>query len=163
MRRSLQSSCGVRMEVYLLWIAAVYTLAKGLSLPVITITELVFRKNTYSVLGGVIQLYNHKDYVLAAVIFIFSFLFPILKLLSLLFLWFMPVDPNARKTVVTWLGHLGKWSMLDVYVVALTILIAKSSTLLKAKPEMGIYYFGASVVLSILTSTQIERLSKKCI
>ncbi len=161
MGRSLQSSCGVRVEVYLLWSAAVYTLAMGLSLPVITLTELVFRKNTYSILGGVIQLYNQKDYVLAAVIFIFSFVFPIVKLLSLLFLWFVPIDSNERKVVVTWLGHLGKWSMLDVYVVALTIIIAKSSTLLKAKPEMGIYYFGVSVILSILTSTRIERLSKR--
>lgn len=163
MSRSLHTSCGARWDVYLLWIAAVATLTVGLSQPVITLTELVFKKNTYSIVGGVIELYNHKDYVLAAVIFIFSCVFPIVKLLSLLFLWFVSIDADERKTVVTWLGHLGKWSMLDVYVVALTILVAKSSSLLKAKPEMGIYFFGVSVVLSILTSTRIERLSKSTV
>ena len=163
MNRSLQGACGFRVDVYLLWVASVAALTAGLSMPVITLTELVFRKNTYSVVGGVVALYNQKDYVLAAVIFIFSCVFPIVKLLSLLLLWFVPFDSDQRGKVVTWLGHLGKWSMLDVYVVALTIVIAKSSTLLKAKPELGIYYFGASVVLSILTSTRIERLSKKVV
>lgn len=159
--KSLQENWGPRVDVYILWLASVATLTMGLSQPVITLTELVFKKNTYSIIGGVIELYNHKDYVLAAVIFIFSCLFPIVKLISLFLLWFVPFDPGQRGKVVTWLGHLGKWSMLDVYVVALTIVIAKSSSLLKAKPEMGIYFFGVSVVLSILTSTRIERLSKK--
>ena len=55
-------------------------------------------KNTYSVMTGVVGLAKDGDYVLAAVIFFFSIVFPIGKLAALL---------------------LGKWSMLDVFVVAI--------------------------------------------
>lgn len=161
MSKSLHASCGARIDVYLLWLASAGTLAAGLSLPVITLTELIFNKSTYSILSGIIELFQNKDHVLAAVIFVFSFVFPIVKLGSLLFLWFIAIDKNSRGVVVGWLGQLGKWSMLDVYIVAMTVIIAKSSVILKAEPEIGIYFFGASVILSILTSMRIEFLSKK--
>jgi paraquat-inducible protein A len=159
--RSLQSSHGFRADIYLLWTASTACLIAGLWLPVITFTELIFKKSTFSILGGIADLWQHGEYVLGAVIFIFSVVFPAAKLLSLLVLWFIPFNRTERGVMVHRLGTLGKWSMLDVYVVAMTIVIAKGSTLFKAEPEPGIYYFGASVVLSIFTSAVIERVSKK--
>ena len=160
-KKSLHDGYGFRIDVYLLWIASAAALAAGLSFPVITFTEFFIRNSTYSILSGIRDLYKHGEVVLAAVIFVFSVIFPIVKLLALMLLWFVPINKNDRRAVIGRLGDLGKWSMLDVYVVASTIVIAKSSTLFKAEPKIGIYLFGTSVIFSILTSRWIERLSKK--
>ncbi len=159
--QSLQSSCGYRADIYLLRAASTACLITRLSLPVITFTELIVKTSTYSILSGIGDLYHHGEYVLAAVIFLFSVIFPAVKMLALLALWFLPFSKNDRGAVVHRLGTLGKWSMLDVYVVAMTIVIAKGSSLFKAEPEAGIYYFGGSVVLSIFTSARIEKISKR--
>ncbi len=159
--KSLYSIYGHRADVYALWTTAAATLITGLSLPVITFTELIFKKSTYSIISGVQSLFNGGEYVLAAVLFVFSVIFPILKLLTLLLLYFCGMDSKGRTKVVYRLSALGKWSMLDVYVVAMTIVIAKSSSLIKAQPRTGIYFFGVSVLLSIIVSSLIESLAKK--
>jgi paraquat-inducible protein A len=160
-KHSLRSKYGLRADVTLLWLAAAAALAAGLTLPVITFKEFIVRKSVYTIFGGIWELYTHHDYALAAVIFIFSVVFPMVKLLSLAVIWFVPLGNKDRRTLVGRLSSMGKWSMLDVYVVAMTVVIAKSSALVKAVPEPGIYCFGVSVILSILVSARIERLSKK--
>jgi paraquat-inducible protein A len=62
---------------------------------------------------------------------------------------------------VHWLGVLGKWSMLDVFVVAITIVITKISSFAKAEARLGLYFFGASIMLAMLATGWIERIMKK--
>jgi len=50
------------------------------------------------------------------------------------------------------LSLLGKWSMLDVFVIAIIIVPIKLGALASAKAEIGIYYFGASIILAILAT-----------
>lgn len=159
--KSLHRVYGFRIDVYLLWLTSAAALIAGLWLPVITFTEFFIKNSTYTILGGILDLLKHREYVLASVIFVFSVVFPVTKLLALIFLWFIPINRNNRRAAIGRLAELGRWSMLDVYVVATTVVIAKSSALFKTEPKIGIYFFGASVILSILTSTWIEKLSKK--
>ena len=62
--------------------------------------------------------------------------------------------------MVEWLGSLGKWSMLDVFVVAMMVIITKISGFASAQPRIGIYFFGASVFLAMLTTERINFLLK---
>lgn len=45
---------------------------------------------------------------------------------------------------------LGKWSMMDVLVVALLVLTAKSSGLANAASAPGVYCFAGAVLLSMI-------------
>lgn len=159
-KKSLHGIYGNSLEVLALWIAAAITLLAGLCLPVIAFTELMVRKSSYSIISGAIELTQHGDYVLAIVIVLFSVVLPMVKLGGLAYLWFATIKTTDRKFFLTILGSLGKWSMLDVYVVALTVVIAKSSIFVKAEPQTGIYLFGLAVVLSIVLSLRMEHLSK---
>ncbi len=158
---SLHSIHPRRFDLYALWFVSAGALAAGLSLPVITFKELIFRTTTFSIITGVVNLCQERYLLLAAVVFIFSVLFPILKLTALLLLWFWPLTKSKRFTFLEFLSNLGKWSMLDVYLVAITIVIAKGSTMVKASPRIGIYFFGVSILLSIILSTLVKRLAKK--
>ena len=49
--------------------------------------------------------------------------------------------------------------MLDVFVVAITIVITKISGLVEAEAHVGIYVFAVSVILSMIATMRIEKLA----
>ena len=148
-------------EVPVLLVCAVVSLVKGLTLPTLSMKELVFWRHDFSVLTGIQSLYQEKYYFLAGLIFFFSVVFPAIKLLTLTCVWFAPISERTRSACLRCVELLGKWSMLDVFVVAVTVVITKMSGLIKAEPHIGIYVFAFSVLLSMLTAFTISRLSKK--
>ena len=85
----------------------------------------------------------------------FSVIFPIVKLVTLFVIWSVRLRDNQRKWLLYGLSFLGKWSMLDVFVTAIIIVSIKLGALASAKAEIGIYYFGVSILLTMLV-TQLE-------
>lgn len=147
-------------ETHLMLLGAAACLGFGLVLPTITMKELVFWKHTFSVLTGIQSLYQEKYYFLAAIIFVFSIIFPIAKLLTLSVILYANVPVEKELTLLKWLGILGKWSMLDVFVVAVMIVVTKISGLVKAQAHIGIYVFTLSIMLSMFATMRIEGLIK---
>lgn len=141
--------------------AAATLLVLGLFLPVITLKEMVFWKSTFSVITGIQSLFEEKHYILAGIIFLFSIIFPIFKLIALSLIWFSHLTDQTSKRFLYWLGILGKWSMLDVFVVAITIVITKISGFAEGQARIGIYLFATSIILTMLLAERIERLVKK--
>ena len=133
----------------------------GLFLPVITLKELVFWTHTFSVITGIENLFLEDHYILGGIILLFSIIFPIFKLGILSMVWFGKLSEHRRKFYLYWLGVLGKWSMLDVFVVAMMIVITKISGFAKAEAHSGIYFFGGSVILAMILAERIERLLQK--
>ncbi len=148
-------------EIPFLLLFSTVALTLGLFLPVITLKELVFWTHTFSVYTGILTLQGERQYVLAMVIFVFSILFPLLKLGTLWVLWIFNASKEKSLWLVKWLGILGKWSMLDVFVVAITIVIAKISSFASAEPRIGIYFFGSSILLAMIATMRTEKRLKQ--
>lgn len=130
-------------------------------LPVLTFEEFVFWKHTFSVLTGIQSLLEGGNVVLAAILFFFSVVFPFTKLVTLGILWYGSFPDKVRTRILFWLEALGRWSMLDVFVIAVTIVIAKSSKFVKAEAHVGIYVFALSVMLAMLVTSRVERLARR--
>ena len=128
----------------------------GLFLPMLTIEKLVF-ENTFSVLSGILALAREGSYGLAIVLFLFSVIFPAVKLAILWLVWSGEVRGRRRERLLARLHAVGKWSMLDVFVVALTIVSVKLGALATAEPRPGIYVFTGSVLLSMIATVQAEK------
>ena len=156
--QSLQKIHPRHLDVPILLAVSLVLLWFGLFLPVITLKELVFWKHTFSVLSGISSLVDEGHYFLGIVIFLFSIVFPFIKLGMLFALWFGRLAQWQREKYIHWLGAIGKWSMLDVFVVAITIVIAKLSGFASAQPQIGLYFFGSSILLAMLVTVRIERL-----
>ena len=139
--------------------ASVVCLTLGLILPVLTFKEMFFWKHTYSVFTGIQALYQEKYYGLALIIFVFSIIFPFAKLGTILALWFWPISESRRQKVISWIAQMGRWSMLDVFVLAITIVITRLSKTLSAAPRVGIYVFALSVLLAMIVTWRVERLA----
>ncbi len=144
--------------IFLFAIAAAACLALGLTLPVVKLTRLYFWTDTHSVLSILSALYASDEVFLAGVILVFSIVFPVLKLLYIVMAGTLITFDHARQN--RWfkrIDWLGKWSMLDVLVLALLVFYAKSSEFADAVGLPGIYFFAASVILTMLAYGLIGR------
>ena len=138
--------------------ASLILLILGLFLPAIHLRELVVFQSTFSVITGIINLFHEGHIVLGIVIVLFSVIFPIGKLIALSLIWFQNVSAEKKALYIKWLEILGKWSMLDVFCVAVTVVITQISHLAKAEARIGIYFFGASIILTMITTARIGKI-----
>ncbi len=150
-----------RIDVPILLLLTSGLLAAGLSLPTLILTKAVFFTDTYSIWRGIVELWTHSHQVLGAIILLFSIIFPIGKLVALSVLWTAPLDHIWRRRLLIVLSSLGKWSMLDVFVVAILIVLVKSKDIADAHAGPGIYLFAGAVVLSMIVTEMIERMAKQ--
>ncbi len=158
--QSLQELNPKRVDVVILIILSIVLLIIGLTLPILTVRQL-WNSNTYSILTGIQNLWQTKYYALAVIIFVFSIIFPIAKLLSLSAVWFIRLKDEQRKGLVLLMEIFGKWSMLDVFVTAIMIVWLKLGAIASAKAENGIYFFAASVLLTMIVSSLQSSLVKR--
>jgi paraquat-inducible protein A len=62
---------------------------------------------------------------------------------------------------MNWLSHYGKWSMLDVFVVALLLVIVKLGVLATVQVHYGIYMYALAGLLIMLCTTIINNIAKQ--
>ncbi len=133
-------------------------LIAGLRLPLLTLEKFWFFSNTVSLYSALVQLYAEREWGLFALIGLFSVVFPIIKLLLLALVWNFEAAASAtHRRHMKWLAEYSKWSMLDVFVVALVVVSVKLGTVAEAHTREGIYFFAASVILTMLLSNWIGR------
>jgi len=130
----------------------------GLQAPILTLEKFYIFSNTVSLLSALRQLAHEAEWGLFVLVGTFSVLFPILKSVVLLLIWNFDVSYGERhRRHLHWLAVYSKWSMLDVFVVALLVVSVKLGSLAEARVEIGIYAFAASVILTMLLSAWIGR------
>lgn len=128
----------------------------GLQAPILTLEKFYVFSNTISLLSALQQLALEAEWGLFVLVGTFSVIFPILKSVILLLVWNFDVSYGEKhKRHLDWLATYSKWSMLDVFVVALLVVSVKLGSLAEAHVEHGIYAFAASVILTMLLSTWI--------
>ncbi len=150
-KMSLQAIHPKRLDIVFLILVSAGLLMAGFKLPILTVRKL-WENNSFSILTGITNLWGDKYYFLAALIFFFSIIFPVAKLAALSVIWFFRMTDEQRKRIMYFLELLGRWSMLDVFVVALLVVSIKLGVLASAKAEIGIYFFGASVLLAMIVT-----------
>ena len=141
-----------------LLLASIPLFAGGLAMPAFSITSLAWFTNTFSLLDGVFAFYKAGKYGLFALVFVFSLVLPAAKILVGLWAWIAGArDRTAVSQILRVLGAISKWSMLDVFIVALMVLALEGSLLTFSDIHAGIVLFAASVVLSTLAMMRLLR------
>ena len=121
--------------------------------------DVILSFESKGILGSISKLYTQDNITVALVLLIFSVLVPLLKTASLLFVSLFEYSPFAAG-VVRFFRHLGKWSMLDVFVVALLLvyLTSNQQDISRAEAETGLYFFLAYVLLSMIASLSADKM-----
>jgi len=136
-------------------ILALAFLPLGLILPVLETTRLWVFKSSYSLIDTVRALIEEGEVALGVLIAVFSLVTPALKAVAVCALHLRPAGSGAG-ALARWVDRLGKWSLTDVLVVALLIVLA-SGTGLDLAAEPGLWFFAASAVLLMIASDLVIR------
>jgi len=129
-------------------------------LPIMITTQL--GQATHStIIGGVIYLVHHGDLPIAAVIFIASVIVPIGKLLALSWLcWSVSrrqaTSHRERARLYRLTELVGKWSMTDVFVVAILVALIHLGGVLRITPGPAALAFGGVVVATMLAAHSFD-------
>lgn len=132
--------------------------AAGVFLPFFNVTKFWVFHDAVSVVGGLMTLFREGEYFLFTLLTLFTLLFPCAKLGLLTIIWLEREHPLERvQRLHGWVEHLGKWSMLDVFVVAILIVAMKSAAIADLHIGFGLYLFTFSVLFTQLASALVAR------
>lgn len=134
----------------------------GIFLPFTGVTKLWLFENQISVCKGLVILWQNDELFLFLILLVFTICFPFIKVNALLALWLYPgLTPEQARNFYKFVSHLGKWSMLDVFVVAILVLTVKSSGVASIKIGIGFFLFFISVMLTQLASLWTGRIASR--
>lgn len=126
-------------------------------LPVMTVANLG-RAEPSTIVGGVIHLYVVGSWGLATIVLVASVLIPLAKMVVLAFvLWVSGRHVQQWQLVAVrwfrWIEWVGRWSMVDVFVVALLAAWVQFGEIATITPGAGTLAF-ASVVILTMAATE---------
>jgi len=112
---------------------------------------------TDTIFSGIVALWNDGMWIISAIVFVASILIPILKLIGLAWLlvaatWHIRRGRRRLTRLYTVLEFIGRWSMLDVFLVAFLAGVVRFGALATVQPRGGIIAFAAAVVLTVLAT-----------
>ncbi|TCW76292.1 paraquat-inducible membrane protein A [Burkholderia sp. SRS-46] len=147
-------------RTWALLIAAVILYIPANLLPIMRTTSIVGAQQD-TIMSGVVLFWSHGDWPLAVVVFVASVLVPMLKLTVLVILVITaqrrsPWRPMQRTRLFRIVERIGRWSMLDIFVVTLTVALVHFRSLAVITAGPGALAFGAVVILTMLASMQFD-------
>ncbi len=147
-------------RTWALVIAAIICYLPANLLPIMKVTSLG-NSQADTILSGVIYLTVHGMWPLALVVFIASVFVPLAKLIILVSLlisvqrrsqW-RPVD---RTRLYRLTEAVGRWSMVDIYVVTIMVALVKLGNLASIEAQPGAVFFGAVVVITMFAAMSFD-------
>lgn len=112
-------------------------------LPIIEVERLGHR-HASSLLVGTIDLFQHGSWFVGLIVLLFSIVFPLAKLVMLLELSLFSLLHRRHKALTYRLmEHAGRWSMMDVLLLAFLVMLIKLGSLVT-------FHFGPAIVAFIL-------------
>ncbi|MGJ8696498.1 MAG: paraquat-inducible protein A [Verrucomicrobiaceae bacterium] len=125
-------------------------------MPIMVVTQLGATEQS-TILGGVATFWRMQAYPVAIIIFIASVMIPGLKFLSLGFLCAAAsgrINMNPRTAnKLYWITELvGRWSMVDVFVVAILVGLIQMGNLMSIHQGSAAVAFGLMVILTMLAA-----------
>lgn len=124
-------------------------------------TEQLGRVHANTIAGGVVMLWHHGSYPIASVIFVASVLVPVAKMFAIGWLCFAvtrtsPLSHRQLALVYKTTELVGKWSMVDVFVVALLVALIQVGSVLNIQPGPAALAFAGVVTFTMLSARSFD-------
>jgi len=151
-------------------IGSLLSLIYGLINPILMVTihkeveylgDVILSFESKGIFGSIYKLFESNEYAVGGAILLFSVVIPLSKIVVLIFTLLFR-NFKFVHTLINFFKHLGKWSMLDVFVVAILLvyLTSNSGEVSHAQIQIGLYYFLMYVILSMITTIQVQKVLK---
>ncbi|MCC5883638.1 MAG: paraquat-inducible protein A [Halomonas sp.] len=128
--------------------------------PIMTTTSLGHTAPS-TIVGGVVELIQMGSWPVAIVIFVASVIVPVGKLVALAWLCLVvkrsdELNAGSRTRLYRLTEFIGRWSMVDVFVVAILVALIRAGSLMSITPGPAALAFGSVVVLTMLAAMTFD-------
>ncbi|OED44293.1 paraquat-inducible protein A [Endozoicomonas sp. (ex Bugula neritina AB1)] len=160
--------CGARVELrrhnslsrsWALTITAALLYIPANLLPMMTVSKLE-PGQPQTIMSGVLELIHQGMVPIAILIFTASIVVPLLKLLGMVWLLLSVHYPNRAQhkqvTLYRLIVWIGRWSMLDIFIISLLVGLVQFGRLGTVNAGMGAYAFACVVVSTMLAGMQFD-------
>lgn len=127
----------------------------------IMFTTVFGRSEPNTIVGGILVLIDLESYLVALVVFVASVVVPLLKFFAIAYLLIsIQRKINYRRYDRTRLYRLtefiGRWSMIDVFVVAILAALVQVGSVAQIEPGIGASAFGATVIFTMISAISLD-------
>jgi paraquat-inducible protein A len=124
-------------------------------------TQLLGDTEPSTIMGGVILLWGMGSYPIAMVIFVASIVIPVAKLVILAWLNYSVmhnIDGQLKRKIKLYrmTEFIGRWSMIDVFVVAVLVSLIQSGNLVSIVPGYAVIAFCAVVIMTMIAALSFD-------
>ncbi len=125
-------------------------------------TRMFFTKSADTIVGGALKLAQHGSYLVAAVILLASVFIPLAKFMAIAYLALSirrgrPLSAHWQHRVFHFVEFIGRWSMVDVFVVAILSSLVQFSLIATVRPGLGALAFALSVIFTMLSAQSLDQ------
>ncbi|MGB1227566.1 MAG: paraquat-inducible protein A [Poseidonibacter sp.] len=152
-KNSLQVSLALTICAILLYIPAMLY-------PMMEITKFGIKTQS-TIIEGVISFLEYESYFIAFVIFVASIIIPLIKLVGLLVIFIsLKIDVRIKNKnkirIFKFIEMIGKWSMIDIYVVALLASVVQVGEIFNIKGGIAATSFALVVILTMVAAHRFD-------
>jgi paraquat-inducible protein A len=125
------------------------------------LTSTLIERSESTIIGGVVELVEYGSYGVAAIVFIASVMIPVGKFIAIAYLaisvqrsWLDRKHGRHRAYEVV--EFIGRWSMIDVFVVAILSALVQLETIATINPGIAALSFALSVIFTMLAAQAFD-------
>ena len=156
-RHRIQNSLQVSLA---LTICAILLYIPAMLYPMMEVTKLGVNIES-TILEGVISFLDMESYFIAIVVFISSVVIPMIKLVGLLFIFIslkinVKMQNKTKVLIYKFIEAIGKWSMIDIYVVAILASVVQLDEIFNIKGGIAATSFALMVILTMIAAHRFD-------
>lgn len=156
-KRRIKNSLQISLS---LTICAILFYIPAMIYPMMEVTQFGIKVDS-TILEGVINFLSTEDYFIAGVIFLASVIIPIVKLVSLMIIFIslkinIQISNKNKNKIFKFVKIIGKWSMIDIYVVALLASVVQLGEILNIKSGFAATSFALMVILTMIAANRFD-------
>ena len=125
------------------------------------LTRTFLKEEKSTIIGGAVDLFDHGSYGIALIIIVASVAIPLGKFIAVAILALsvtgkVRMGSHARHRLYEVVEFIGRWSMIDVFVVAILAALVQLNSLAAIEPGFAALAFAASVILTMLAAQSFD-------
>ena len=147
-------------RVWAYWIVGVMCYIPSNIYPMLR-TQTLFQVEESTIIGGAVDLAHYGNYGIAFIILFASVGIPLGKFWAVAFLALSVKNPrrtsnHRRQQLFEVVEYIGRWSMIDIFVVAILSALVQLKTLASINPGLASIFFALSVIFTMLSAQSFD-------
>ncbi|PUB19019.1 paraquat-inducible protein A [Yoonia sediminilitoris] len=124
-------------------------------------TATLVEQSESTIVGGVVDLLHYGSYGIAIIVFVASIMIPVGKFMAIAYLAISVQTKSAthqheRHIAYEAVEFIGRWSMIDVFVVAILSALVQLNTIATINPGIAAVSFALSVIFTMLSAQSFD-------